>query len=95
MIARRRGRILNLSTVGVGVSAIPALGSSPYIVSKTAITKFTEMIAPELEQHGISVFSIDPGGVVTDMVRRAVATGAPRAGRLILEERLLTRSLTV
>ncbi len=64
MVARHRGRIIN-------VSSAAALGATPYIsaygISKTALTRFTENLAIETRSHGISVFAIDPGTVRTPM----------------------------
>jgi NAD(P)-dependent dehydrogenase (short-subunit alcohol dehydrogenase family) len=58
MIARRRGRILNLSSQA-GVHRWPLV--SAYSVSKAAITKLTENLAHEISRFGISVFSVHPG----------------------------------
>jgi NAD(P)-dependent dehydrogenase (short-subunit alcohol dehydrogenase family) len=58
MIARRRGRILNLSSQA-GTHRWPLV--SAYSVSKAAITKLTENLAHEVSRFGISVFSVHPG----------------------------------
>jgi NAD(P)-dependent dehydrogenase (short-subunit alcohol dehydrogenase family) len=62
MVARRRGRIINIAT---GVLSIPHL--SAYMTSKTALVRFSECLAAELKPHGISVFSVAPGSVRTTM----------------------------
>lgn len=41
--------------------------ASAYIVSKTALLRFTEALAAEVQEHGIQVFVISPGPVQTDM----------------------------
>jgi NAD(P)-dependent dehydrogenase (short-subunit alcohol dehydrogenase family) len=64
MIERRRGRIINLST-GAATVAVPHLGA--YAVAKTALTRFTENLAAELMNFGVSVFAISPGTVRTAM----------------------------
>lgn len=64
MIARRRGRIINLSTSAATV-AVAHMGA--YVVSKTALIRFTENLAAELLNSGVSVFAIDPGTVRTAM----------------------------
>jgi NAD(P)-dependent dehydrogenase (short-subunit alcohol dehydrogenase family) len=58
MIARRRGRILNISSQA-GVRRWPLV--SAYSVSKAAVTKLTENLAREVDRFGISVLSVHPG----------------------------------
>ncbi len=69
MVPRRRGRIVNLSS-SVAVGRFPH--GSAYAVSKTAITRFTENLAGEAREHGISVFAIAPGTVLTAMTRHVL-----------------------
>jgi NAD(P)-dependent dehydrogenase (short-subunit alcohol dehydrogenase family) len=64
MIARRRGRIINLSTTAATV-AVAHMGA--YVTSKTALIRFTENLAAELTNSGVSVFGLDPGTVRTAM----------------------------
>jgi NAD(P)-dependent dehydrogenase (short-subunit alcohol dehydrogenase family) len=60
MLARRRGRIIN-------VVSIAAQAQMPYIsnycCSKAALVKFTEDLAGQTADHGVSVFALDPGGM--------------------------------
>ena len=65
MIARRRGRIVNVAS-GAGIFAIPDM--SAYVVSKTALVRFSEQLALEAAPHGVKVFPIRPGVVRTAMV---------------------------
>ena len=58
MVARRRGRILNISSQA-GVRRWPLV--SAYSVSKAAVTKLTENLAREVSRFGIAVFSVHPG----------------------------------
>lgn len=58
MVARRRGRILNLSSQA-GVHRWPLV--SAYSVSKAAVTKLTENLAREVGRFGVSVLSVHPG----------------------------------
>jgi 3-oxoacyl-[acyl-carrier protein] reductase len=80
MIARRYGRILNLSSQlaqrGVGTG-----GFAAYAATKGAIESFTRAMAQEVGAHGITVNAISPGGIDTDM-SRAVMTPEYRARRL-------------
>src|SRR5579871_6800071 len=55
MIARKAGRIINVAS-GAGCQPFPEL--SAYVVSKTALIRFSEQLAFELAPHGISVFPI-------------------------------------
>jgi NAD(P)-dependent dehydrogenase (short-subunit alcohol dehydrogenase family) len=64
MIARRRGRILNMASAA-GLEAIAYL--SAYVISKTALIRFSENLALEAEEYGLKVFVIDPGTVRTAM----------------------------
>ena len=68
MIARQAGRIVNVVS-GAGVQAFPDMSS--YVVSKTALIRFSEQLALELKPHGISVFPIRPGIVRTAMLEEA------------------------
>jgi len=73
MIERRRGRIINLST-GAATVAVPHLGA--YAVAKTALTRFTENLAAELMNFGVSVFAISPGTVRTAMTEYILESDA-------------------
>ena len=64
MMARRRGRIVNVSSGG---GTFPTPNFSSYGVSKTALIRFTECVAIELKPFGIAAFSISPGTVRTAM----------------------------
>ena len=69
MIARGGGRIVNVAS-GAGTFAIPYLGA--YVTSKTALIRFTEILALETAPHGIKVFAIEPGTVRTSMAEYAL-----------------------
>jgi NAD(P)-dependent dehydrogenase (short-subunit alcohol dehydrogenase family) len=75
MVARRRGRIINL-TSGIANRSYPYL--SAYNVAKTALSRMTETLADETRERGISVFLMTPGLVQTDM---PVEIGSSDAGR--------------
>jgi len=68
MIARQAGRIINVVS-GAGTRAYPDM--SAYVASKTALIRFSEQLAIELQPHGISVFPIMPGMVRTSMLEEA------------------------
>lgn len=64
MVAAGRGRIINTSS-GAGMLGMPYL--VPYGVSKTAIIRFTEMLALELQGRGVTAFSFTPGNVLSKL----------------------------
>jgi NAD(P)-dependent dehydrogenase (short-subunit alcohol dehydrogenase family) len=70
MIARRRGRILNI-TSQAGTYRWPTV--SAYSVSKAAVAKFSENLALEARRHGVIVFSVHPGLLPIGLSERAFA----------------------
>lgn len=60
------GRIVNFTTVA---EPLRIEGESIYVASKAAITSFTEIIAKELSPFGITVNSIGPTPIETDLIR--------------------------
>ena len=77
MIARGGGRIVNVAS-GAGTFAIPYLGA--YVTSKTALIRFTEILALEAGQHGVKVFAIEPGTVRTAMAEYALESKKDSGG---------------
>jgi NAD(P)-dependent dehydrogenase (short-subunit alcohol dehydrogenase family) len=77
MIARRRGRIVNLaSTAGKWGSR----NQSAYNVSKHAVVGLTRCLALEMAPHNIGVNAICPWVVDTDMATSFIAEHAKAAG---------------
>ena len=69
MIERGRGRIVNVSS---GAAYLPGSGmgsNTSYGPSKAALYRFSELLAGQVGEHGVSVFPISPGLVKTDMAR--------------------------
>jgi 3-oxoacyl-[acyl-carrier protein] reductase len=68
MVDRGQGRIIN---VGSGAAYLPAapgnVGGTAYGASKAALYRFAELLAAQLAQRGIAVFTISPGLVRTAM----------------------------
>jgi NAD(P)-dependent dehydrogenase (short-subunit alcohol dehydrogenase family)/uncharacterized protein YndB with AHSA1/START domain len=62
MIARRRGRIINVVS-----GALPIAYFSGYMTSKSALIRFTECLAIEAKPFGVAVFAMGPGTVRTAM----------------------------
>jgi NAD(P)-dependent dehydrogenase (short-subunit alcohol dehydrogenase family) len=66
MIERGGGRIV---ITGSGASYLPSSTSGAYGASKAAVGRFGEVLAKQVEPHGVKVFVISPGLVKTDMTR--------------------------
>ena len=64
MIARQKGRIINLASMA-GTLALEM--ASAYCVSKAGLIRLSEILALETREHGISVFAVNPGTVRTPM----------------------------
>ena len=71
MIARRRGRIINIVSAA-GLQAIETV--SAYGVSKAALIRFTEALAAETQPYGIAVLAAHPGTVRTPMSEYAATS---------------------
>ena len=69
MIARGRGRIVNVSS-GAGFSRFPQMGA--YCASKAALTQWTKTLAADGQPHGIVAFAFHPGFVRTTAMAQAV-----------------------
>ncbi|HUP34079.1 MAG TPA: SDR family NAD(P)-dependent oxidoreductase [Candidatus Limnocylindria bacterium] len=82
MIARRAGRIINISSVA---GEKGGRGQANYAASKGAINAFTRALAVELAPRRITVNAVAPGVIETDM-SRAIRDGAGEevASRILL-----------
>lgn len=69
MMARRSGRIINISSVA-GLK--PILHQSAYCASKFGLNGLTRTLALELRPYGIGVHSVCPGGVDTRLAQEAM-----------------------
>ncbi len=77
MIKKRRGSIINFAGGGA-TSSRPNF--SAYAASKTAIARFTEVIADEVKKYGVRVNAVSPGAVNTAMTYEVLKAGK-RAGK--------------
>ena len=66
MVRRGRGRIITMSSLAAGQDD-PVTPSSAYSVSKTAALRLDAILARELADTGVHVFSLSPGLVRTRM----------------------------
>ena len=87
MIERGGGRIV---ITGSGASYLPGSTSGAYSASKAAVGRYGEVLAKQVEPHGIKVFVISPGLVKTEMTGDRFSEDAPwtppeLAPRLVLE----------
>ncbi|GGG69632.1 SDR family NAD(P)-dependent oxidoreductase [Paenibacillus radicis (ex Gao et al. 2016)] len=71
---QRSGHILQISSVG-GRLATP--GSAAYHAAKWAIGGFTEALAMETAHLGIKISALEPGGMRTNWVNRAIQQRPP------------------
>jgi short-subunit dehydrogenase len=89
MIERKSGRIINVAS-GAGTVAIPYMAA--YVTSKSALIRYTEVLAQEIKDAGVQVFAIEPGTVKTAMAMYALESPAGRRWipwyRNIFEEKL-------
>ncbi len=74
MIERGGGRIV---ITGSGASYLPGSTSGAYAASKAAVGRFGEVLAKQVEPHGIKVFVISPGLVNTEMTGHRFPEDAP------------------
>ena len=68
MLPARKGYIINISSV-VGIKGYP--NHSAYTASKHGVMGLTKSLAAEVQEYGINVSVILPGGVDTDFIEAA------------------------
>ena len=71
MVAHHKGSVINVSALG-GQWFAPKL--TAYAVAKSSQIRLSEHAAAEAKEHGVSVFSIEPGTVYTDMTEHTIAS---------------------
>ncbi len=76
MIARGRGRIINIASLGA-VRPISGLGA--YCASKAGLVQLTRVMALELARHNVQVNALCPGYFATPMNERFFASPAGQA----------------
>ena len=64
MIARKRGRIINICSV---MSNVARASIAPYSASKAALANLTRGMAVDWAKHGINVNGIAPGYIRTEL----------------------------
>jgi NAD(P)-dependent dehydrogenase (short-subunit alcohol dehydrogenase family) len=87
MIARQRGRIVNVASIG-GLTPLARLG--PYCAAKAGLVQLTRVMALELARHRVQVNCVCPGYFRTPMNDDFFAT---RAGQTVIERAIPMRRL--
>jgi short-subunit dehydrogenase len=83
------GHIVNLSSL-FGLVGLPSVGA--YCATKAAVRSYSETLGAELHGTGITVTSVHPGGVSTNIMRHArLANEADRTELVALFDRLRTQ----
>lgn len=73
MIPARSGRIINVASMSAHVANRGLAGLGPYAASKGGVVSLTKVLAAEWAAHGITVNSISPGYMATEMGVRSHA----------------------
>jgi short-subunit dehydrogenase len=73
-----KGGLVNISSL-FGFIGYP--GQAHYCASKFAVRGFSESLASELEEKGVSVTSVHPGGVATSIARNAEVDALPAGAK--------------
>jgi 3-oxoacyl-[acyl-carrier protein] reductase len=85
MIARRFGRIVNITTSGVkNPAAFPSLGVS--IGVRSGLTGFIAVLSRQVARHNVTINGLLPGRFETDRLRANLVHAADQAGRTLDEE---------
>jgi 3-oxoacyl-[acyl-carrier protein] reductase len=83
MIARRFGRIVNITSASVK-SPIPTLGLSNG--ARAGLTGFVGGVAREVARHNVTINNLLPGPFLTDRLRANAQAAAQAAGRSVDDE---------
>jgi acetoacetyl-CoA reductase len=85
MIERGSGRVVNISSV---IGETGNVGQANYAASKAGLFGFTKSLALEMAQRGITVNSVAPGFIETEMVAAIPETALSKVVEKIPQRRL-------
>ncbi len=80
MLEQNYGKIINVSSVGGGITVFPKFMASDGM-SKCAVAYLSKQIVADYPHHGIDAFSICPGAVNTRMFRESTLNHLPQEER--------------
>ncbi len=83
MVARRFGRIVNITSASVK-SPIPTLGMSNG--ARAGLTGFVGGLARQVAAHNVTINNLLPGPFMTDRLKQTTAGAAQASGRSVEEE---------
>jgi|SRR5579872_257800 len=89
LLARKRGRIVNIASVH-GLVASPF--KPAYIAAKHGVVGLTRAAALEGAEHGITVNAICPGAVMTELVRNQIPDLRASFGENLSDEEVLEKA---
>ncbi len=89
MIKNRWGRIINISSV---IGSVGNSGQSNYAASKSGVDGFSRALAQEMGSRNITVNSVAPGFIETDMTQKLVDSQKKAILKMIPLQRLGTSS---
>jgi short-subunit dehydrogenase len=89
MLARRRGRILNLASTA---AFQPGPWHAIYYASKAYVLSLSEAIAVEVEGNGVTVTTLCPGPTETEFFSRARMRHSPLARRGLMDAATVARA---
>ena len=73
-LIKTKGSLVNISSI-FGIVGWP--GQTHYCASKFGVRGFSESLSMEMEEHGVSVSCVHPGGVKTNVARNAEVDHMP------------------
>lgn len=77
-LTRQKGHLVNISSL-FGIIGFPS--QTGYCAAKHAVKGFSESLSMELKEVGVTVSSVHPGGVKTNIMRNAIIDEMPAGVR--------------
>jgi NAD(P)-dependent dehydrogenase (short-subunit alcohol dehydrogenase family) len=87
MIERRRGKVI---VIACASAVSPKLHFSSYATAKTAVVRFIEAIAPEVQDDNVQINSLDPGPAYTSLTDEIIRA-ANRLDHNVVADAIETR----